>query len=574
LNRLVRWAIVSLLVFPACAPAMRGAGTAPRDGSEEVVLTVLSTNDLHGALDGVMDADLAGPGRRLGGVEYLASAVQQVRAGARGPVILLDAGDCFEGPLAVNASEGKLCHEVFSRLGYDAVGLGNHEFDYGACGPDPVDREPDDPQCALKAALATAQVPVVSANVREADSGRVPDWVRPFVVIERAGVRIGVTGVVPPDTPIVSSPGGTRGLDFVDPVEAVREVLPRMRAEGAEVIVVLAHVSGACDRVGSRPTRTGLTSDCRPDGDLGRLSRELAQDGVDLIVAGHSHVFIAGAAGGVPVMEATSQGRFLARAEIRFDRRSRRVARGGVRVQAPIPVCREEFAQSGVCSAAFPGFVRAWPAVPEVQRFRQQAEREFEAVCQEVIGEASEDIPHGRGPETPLGDLTADLMRAAAGLAGGAQADAAFVNQGAIRDGLSAGPITMCDLYRVWPFEDTLVEVRLTAAELQQIFEFVVNRLHKWFAVSGLVLAVDRRGARVVVLDESGRPLEPGREFRVVTTSYLLRGGDRLDEFLGRLPPDRIRMLPIRSHRDAFREGIRRVSPVAAPRSGRVRVEP
>lgn len=569
MRRVERAWIAATVALAACAGAGR---TGSRPGTDPLVtLTVLTTNDLHGALDGVRNPDLAG--ERLGGVEILASAVKALRAEAPGPVLLLDAGDCFQGPLPVNASEGKLCHQMFSLLGYDAVGLGNHEFDYRDCGPEPPGREPADPQCALKQVLREATVPVVAANVRDAATGDRALGLRPYVVLERGGVRVGVTGVVPRETPMVSNPGGTRGLVFTDPVEEVRSVLPQMRAEGAGVVVVLAHVDGACEGVGDRPTAEGLTPSCRLTGTLDRMVQALRPGEVDLVVAGHSHVFIAGTAGGVAIVESLSQGRFLGRVEMTVDRRTGRTVLGGVRVRPPIPLCRAENLASRWCNPRFPGFVRAWRADPEALRFREDAEDAYLATCREVVGEVGAAIPHGRGPETPLGDLAADLMREAPAALGEGPADAAFVNQGSIRDDLSAGPLSMCDLYRVWPFEDTLVEARMSGAQLREVFEFVVRDLHKWFAVSGISLRVHEPSGRVEVLDPSGRPLEDDRLYRVVTTSYLARGGDRMDTFLGRLPPDRLRVLPFPSHRDAFREVLRRRGgPLVPPAGGRVQV--
>ncbi len=562
--------VIAAVLLGACAGAQ-----PPRTGPDQppvVTLTFLTMNDFHGALDGVRDPDLAGEGGRLGGVETLASAVKALRAEAPGPVLLLDAGDCFQGPLPVNASEGKVCQRMFSLLGADAVGLGNHEFDYRDCGPDPPDREPEDPQCALKQALREAAVPVVAANVRDAETGDRALGLRPYVVLERGGVLVGVTGVVPRETALVSSPGGTRGLVFTDPVEEVRSVVPRMRAEGAGVVVVLAHVDGDCEGVGDRPPGDGLTTHCRLTGTLGRLVRAVRPGEVDVVVAGHSHVFIAGTVDGVAVVESLSQGRLLGRVEVAVDRRTGRVVPGGVRVRPPVPLCRAEDPASRLCNPRFPGFAGAWPPDPEALRFREEVEAAYLSACREVVGEAGADLPHGRGPETPLGDLTADLMREAPVVLGEEAADVAFVNQGSIRDGLSAGPITMCDLHRVWPFDDTLVEARMSGAQLREVFEFAVRDLHKWFAVSGISLRVHEPSGHVEVLDPSGRPLQDDRLYRVVTTSYLARGGARMDTFLGRLPPDRLRVLPFPSHRDAFREVLRRRAPLTPPTPGRVRI--
>ena len=546
-----------LMLFPLmlAAPAL----------AETVTLTVLSTNDFHGAIDGVEDPELAGKARWLGGAEYLASMVKKLRAEAHGPSILVDAGDCFQGQLAVNLAEGVPCVRLFDLVGYDVATLGNHEFDYLDCGPDTPGETPKRPRCALEHALAGSRHPVVIANVVD-DAGTValPN-VRPYVVIPVGPIKVGVTGVLTPLTPIVSNPGGTAGLRFIDPVKAVRAVVPRMRAEGADVVVVLAHLTGSCP--GEDAVPPGGATDCRVSGELGTLLQKLAGQ-VDLVAAGHSHVFLAGDQQPVQVMETHSQGRFVGRARLAVDTAAHRVVE--VKVLAPAPVCRAEDPDSAVCSPHYAGFAGVVAPDPEVLRFREEVDRTVDAVCKDVVATAAEDIVHNRGHESQLADLTADLMREAGGVAHGGTgpADFAFVNLGSIRDSLRKGQVTMCDVHRIWPFEDRLVEVRMTGAQLRGVFRFVTGRLHKWFAISGG--GARGSGPTLEILDAGGNPIDPGRVYRVVTSAYLLRGGDQIKTILSDVPPSDVRILDYRTQKDAFRSILGARGTVVPPPSGRI----
>ncbi|MBM4396946.1 MAG: bifunctional metallophosphatase/5'-nucleotidase [Deltaproteobacteria bacterium] len=580
-----RTVVVTLLAALACAGAPRGGGEGGA-APGAVTLTVLSTNDFHGALSGVDDPDLAGPGGRLGGVEYLAGMVSKLRAEAPGPTLLLDAGDCFQGELAVNASEGMACVRMFNLLKYDAVTIGNHEFDYLSCGPDEqtiergpegwVTKVPPDPRCALRKAVGEARYAVVSANVRDAATGErgpVPG-ARPYAIVDvGGGVKVGVTGVVTRSTPMVSNPGGASGLSFTDPVLEVRDVLPGMRAEGAGVIVVLAHVTGDCRRREAGIPADGTTP-CKVTGELADLADGFGPGEVDLIVAGHSHVFLAGGKNRVPVMEGVAQGRFLGHARIAVDPVTRKAAAGGVRVLPPVPVCRAEDGASRVCSKSYPGFAGVASPDAEALRLREEADAVVAGTCRQVVATATADIVHDRGRESALANLAMDLMREAAtpetGALGPAPADFAFMNMGATRDSLRTGPISACDLHRVWPFEDRLAELSLTGEELASLFGFVTGKVRKALALSGGTLVVHGGRGGVELLDASGKPVDPARTYRVVTTLYLLRGGDRVNEVLGHLPPERVRILSYPTYRDALRLMMSKRGRISPPTLGRI----
>jgi 2',3'-cyclic-nucleotide 2'-phosphodiesterase (5'-nucleotidase family) len=560
------------ILAAALAAGLAGTAAARPGAPVGPVLTVLSTNDLHGALEGVVRPEMAGRGRILGGFDRVAGLLGVLKAADPAHTLVVDAGDCFQGEVAVNRAEGMPCAQLFNLAGYDARTVGNHEFDYVDCGPEEPGKAVKDPTCALRAVLARSSQPVVLANVRQGEGGPRVAWpnVQAGAVRDVGGVKVGFVGVVTRSTPRVSNRDGSAGLDFTDPVVEVREVAAALRRQGATVVVLLAHVTGQCGRGASLPGPGDRG--CRVDGELRALG-DGVKGLVDLIVAGHAHAWLAGEKGPVPVMETPGQGSFVARARIALDGAGRPLP-GGVTVEPAAPVCREEDPASTVCGPQWPGWAGVAPSHPGVRAVTEEARASVADLCGQVVAEADEDVLHARGVESPLGNLTADLMREAAAAPGPdgrpQWADVAFTNAGSVRDSLRKGPVTACDVYRVWPFNDPLVEVRLTGAEVEALADFWVKQVQKVPAISGIRVTRYRDG-RVAVRTSEGRLLDRAANYRVVTTAYLLKGGDRLDSFLGRLPPDRLsNPAPESTYRDSFLRVLRARGHVAAPALGRV----
>ncbi len=557
----------------AVADALPGRAGSP---GGPVTLTILSTNDLHGALDGIVVPELAGKGERLGGFAWTAGLLARLKAEDPAHTLIVDAGDCFQGELAVNLQEGLPCVRFFNAVGYDVRTIGNHEFDYVGCGPEAPGKASGDPRCALQKVLAASSHPVVVTNVRQTPSGRRVGWpnVVPWLVKDVGGIRVGIAGVVTPNAPRVSNRAGSAGLDFTDLPGEVHQAVQALRGAGATVVIVLAHVTGQCPRGGSMPGPGD--AGCDVDGELKAMVGALKPGDVDLVVAGHSHAWLAGERMAVPVMETPGQGMFVGRARVSLDPGTGRALQGGVRVEPPVPVCRVADDASKVCGARYPGFAGVAVPLPAVVAVVAEAQATVAPICAEVVAEAVEDILTHRGLETPLGNLTADLLREAAPVEAGPDgrihgADLAFLNQGSVRDSLRKGTVTRCDLHRVWPFDDGLVEVRLTGAEVQRLAAFWVDTVHKIPAVSGVQITRNRDGTTVVGTPD-GQPLDPGKEYRAVTTSYLLNGGDRLDAFLGQLPEGRVRKLVgDATYRDAFARLLKARGRISAPGIGRIR---
>src|SRR5204862_274287 len=185
-------------------------------------------------------------GVRRGGAAYLAPAIRRARAECVAPEcvsLLVDAGDQFQGTLASNLAFGRPVVRLFNQLGYVAAALGNHEFDWG--------------QDTMRARMRDAHYPFLGANVRYADGRDVP-WIRDDTLIVREGLKVGVIGLASVLTARTTAARNVTGLVFLPPGPIVDSLARRLRARGADYVIVLDHDGAFCDRTGAAACRGGI----------------------------------------------------------------------------------------------------------------------------------------------------------------------------------------------------------------------------------------------------------------------------------------------------------------------------
>src|SRR5262249_675168 len=280
--------------------------------SQEVTIRVLHTADLHGALAAWDDwADR--PAAR--GLEKVATLIRAARADTnedtRG-ALLLDAGDAlFGSPLVRTWREGprrdpEPVIAAMNALGYDAMAVGNHEFDAG--------------RATLDSAMARAKFPFLAANVVDARTGR-PAF-GTSLVREFAGVRIGVIGLTTPAVPQLMDSTLCSGLRFLDPLQVAREEIPRLRgAERCDAVIALVHMGLERDP-GARGGESKPRPADVPNENLGyRLAYEVP--GLDAGILGHTHQVVSSVKiGSTLVTPAGKNGAGLGRLELTFTRTS------------------------------------------------------------------------------------------------------------------------------------------------------------------------------------------------------------------------------------------------------------
>ncbi|SIO44402.1 5'-nucleotidase [Rhodovulum sp. ES.010] len=472
-----------------------GAGTA----SADYALTILHTNDFHARFEPISKYD-AGcseednrAGECFGGSARLMTAVAAARARA-GNVLLVDGGDQFQGTLFYTYYKGKVAAEMMNKMGYDAMTVGNHEFD-------------DGPE-VLRGFVDAVDFPILMSNADISGEPLLSGAIRKSVVIERGGERLGLIGLTPQDTDELASPG--RNVIFTDPVEAVQAEVDRLTDEGVNKIIVLSHSGYDLDK---------------------RLAAETT--GVDVIVGGHTNTYLSNtadsAAGPYPTMvgdtaivQAYAYGKFLGELTVTFDDAGEVVQAVGEPLIMDAAVAEDGATMDRIAELAGP----------------------LEEIRQRVVAEAATPIDGDRSVcramECPMGNLVADAMLDRVRDQG---IRIAIQNSGGLRASIDAGPVTMGEVLTVLPFQNTLstffVSGRTIIDALENGLSQVEEGAGRFPQVAGLRVTWDpaappgsRVGDVAVQGGDGWHPLDPAATYGVVSNNYVRNGGDGYDMFL------------------------------------------
>lgn len=492
--------------------------------SDEYVLTVIGTNDIHGAV-------AASEGR--GGLPMLAAYVNALRAKREqdgGALLLIDAGDMWQGTLESNLGEGSEIVAAFNTMGYAAAAIGNHEFDFGPVGPeDKPLAASDDPRGALKARAAEARFPLLAANLIDDATSRPVDWpnVMPSVILEVAGIKVGVIGVVTKDAFVTTLAANTGGLTIAPLAEAIIEHAVQLREQGATLIIVAAHAGGRCWEFAD----PNDLSSCEPTAEIFATAREIPQGLVDHIVAGHVHAGLAHEVNGITITSAYTRAAAFGRVDFLIDRDDGTwTAR---HVFAPHEVCERQAAVDGACVAAgtaqsaTPVFAGAsLTADPAVVEALQPAFERALQVKEEALGiSLRSPIRLHVNDRSPLGNLFADGLLAAV-----PEADIAIHNsRGGLRADLPEGELNFGHVYEVFPFSNRVVSFELSVPELRRVFARQLLREHGvQISFAGLTVQTrcEEAGMKIEFFRPSGERLAEADRVVIASNDFLATGGD------------------------------------------------
>jgi 5'-nucleotidase len=543
-----RLAFALLLALAGCATP-RG-GQAP---AAPVQVAITAFNDFHGALEPPRQSiETAAPDGTMvrvpaGGAAYFASAVERLRA-ANPNHVLVSAGDLTSAsPLASAAFLDEPTILAMNRIGLDFNAVGNHEFDRGraellrlqngGCAQHTARRP-----CAVDPAFPGARFRYLAANVRtEAGTTLFPaTGIRRFGRGARA-VRVGFIGLTLRQTATLVTPGGVAGLTFADEADSINAAIPRLRAEGADAIVVLIH-QGLSTEVGYND------HSCRGiDGDLLPVLARL-DPAVDLVVSGHTHNAYVCDYGRIDpsrpflVTSAGRSGTLLTDIRLAIDPARGRV----VDRRADNLIVQSEAYTSGSGPVPLTDLVPRYQPDPAIAALVGRYVQATVALGTRVIGRLQgpalrETASSG---ESVLGNLIADSFLAATGApdAGGAQI--AFTNQTSVRTDIvpaADGSVTFGQLFAAQPFGNDLIVKSMTGAQIRALLEQqfasgsnTVTRPIMLLPSRGLTYGYDLarpQGARILDLRLGGDPIRDDAVYRVTMNSFLATGGDNFTLF-------------------------------------------
>ncbi|WP_149140948.1 bifunctional metallophosphatase/5'-nucleotidase [Gemmobacter caeruleus] len=471
-----------------------GAGMAHADYS----LTLLHTNDFHDRYEPISKYDSTCPaedntaGECFGGSARLVTALAEARARSNN-TILVDGGDQFQGTLFYTYYKGKMTAEFMNKLGYDAMTVGNHEFD-------------DGPE-VLKGFVEAVGFPVLMSNADISMEPLLKDKILKSTVIERGGEKLGLIGLTPQDTDELASPG--KNVIFTDPVQAVQGEVDKLTAEGVNKIIVLSHSGYLVDQA----VAAGTT-------------------GVDVIVGGHDNTYLSNvsedAAGPYPTMvnntaivQAYAYGKFLGELNLTFNDAGEITEAKGEPLIMDAKVAED---------------------APTVARIAELG-KPLEEIRNKVVAESAEAIEGNRDicrqVECSMGNLVADAMLDRVKDQG---VTIALANSGGLRASIDAGPVTMGEVLTVLPFQNTLSTFKVPGAVLKDALENGASQYEekagRFLQVAGMKYTVDpaqpagSRVSDVMVAEGDGfAALDPAKDYLVVSNNYVRGGGDGFKMF-------------------------------------------
>ena len=482
-----------LLLGAATLAVMAGTGTVAR---ADFTLNILHFNDFHSRYDSInkydsnCGAEDEAEGKCFGGMGRLKAAIDMRRAALEDEgenVVLLDAGDDFQGSLYFTTYGSEVVNEFNNQLGIDVMALGNHEFDRG-------------PEETAKL-LDNADYTIISGNLNVSGEPLLAGKLKGVAILDIGGEKVGVVSALAEDTAETSSPG--ENVIFTNIEANLLGAVEALEAAGINKIIALTH--------------DGFTRD-----------EEIAAavPGIDVIVGGHSHTLmsntIEGAEayptmiGDVPVVTAGSYAKFLGELKVTWDDDGNVVSATGDATLLDAAVTPDEAVIARLAELSAP----------------------IEELKAKVIGVATADIDGSRDTcramECSMGDLLGDAMVDRAKDQG---VTIAIQNGGGLRSSIDAGDITMGEVLTVLPFSNTLATMQLKGADVIAALENGLSQVEegagRFPQVSGLKFSWTKAkpaGERVIKVEvmEDGAwvPIDPDKLYGVATNNYMRGGGD------------------------------------------------
>lgn len=574
--------LILFLAACATAPVPQTAPSAAHVSTEPVHVIIVGTTDRHGWYDSHHESRNA---PAYGGLALFGGYVANLRSKHPGQVIVVDSGDLFQGTLESNLFEGEPVVKGYNAVGYNAAAVGNHEFDYGPVGSDSVAHLPgQDPLGALKKNAANAKFSFLSANLTEKATGKTPSWAKRYTMVAAGGAKVGIIGLSTPDTPNVTMSANVATLTFGDPIPATISAAKELRANGADAIIVIAHMGGRCKNIDTNPADT---STCENDQEAIRFLNALPKGTIDAYFAGHTHSQIRHYINGVATLQPSPYGREFSMVDLTIDTSRHAVTNSEM---APLTmVCAQVYDHTETCdpkkapagAALVPRIFEGAP-VTELAGLMDV----FKPYLQQVSAKRNEDtgirttdrIKRGYARETAIGDLFTDAMRAYM------KTDIAFMNSGGIRTDLPAGTILYANMFDVSPFDNFPAIVTMTGAQVRQMVDMTaIGGGRGILQASGIrytfdeALDADKPGPQrhrlTAITLADGQPLDPKATYRVAMIDFLVTGGEGLDVVMKQIPDDLKKIDYTRPIRDLLIDAIKAMpQPVAPKLDGRITV--
>lgn len=484
--------LIVVMIFMGFSVPVSAANIIPISVKLPVDIEFIHLSDTHGGMyTDLTSGDFSGT--KSYKLPYLAKIISDKRA-AGSNVVLTSGGDMFQGTPISNVLEGKTMIDSMSIMQFDAMSIGNHEYDWG------IEKVVDND----KTLKGDSKVPALACNIYKKGTNELVDYAQEYIIVEKSGVKIGIIGVVDevtfPNTILASK---IEDFDFRDPAPRVQEISEDLKKNNkADIVIVLAHK--AID-------------------ELENLANKLTGNYVDAMFGGHSHTTDIQVANNIPMAIGGRDGRGYMGLTLTLQ------PDGQVTVKEPMKYIETYKEADGKQTAEFLDM--------NIKNLIDTAALELEVVFNEVIGVVDEFLP--RKPingevnkDSPLRNWQADVLKEYA------KADFGFTNAGGIRTDIDAGDLTIGELFAINPFDNVIITVKMTGAQVKTLVEQGLGEVEGSnpkeggyeYGLSGLKVKFDSTnpvGKRVVSITMTdGTPIDMNKTYTVATNDFMGTGGD------------------------------------------------
>ena len=492
--------LISLSLLPGLASAWE------KDKTYDI--TILHTNDHHGHF---WQNDHGEYG--LGAQKTLVDGIRQEVAASGGSLLLLSGGDINTGVPESDLQDAEPDFRGMNLIGYDAMAVGNHEF--------------DNPLSVLRQQEKWATFPLLSANIYQKSSGQ--RLFKPYALFDRQGIKIAVLGLTTDDTAKIGNPEYFTDIEFRPPAQEAKQVVEQLRKEEQPDVIIAATHMGHYDN--------GNHGSIAP-GDV-EMARSLPAGYLDLIVGGHSQDPVCMASdnhkqvdyvpgtpcspdrqNGTWIVQAHEWGKYVGRADFQF-----RNGKLTLKHYQLIPVNLKKKVEKADGSSERVYYTRQIAEDPAMMKlltpFQDKGKAQLEVKIGSVNGKLEGDRSKVRFVQTNLARvlLAAQMERASA--------DFAVMSGGGVRDSIEAGDITYKSVLKVQPFGNTLVYADMTGREIEKYLAVVANMKPDsgaYAQFANVSLVADGSGVSAVKIN--GQPLQADKTYRMATLNFNALGGD------------------------------------------------
>jgi 2',3'-cyclic-nucleotide 2'-phosphodiesterase / 3'-nucleotidase / 5'-nucleotidase len=500
----------SAKVYADASENIHSLGNVQEDGNtwglysldNKIHVQLLGINDFHGQLDtwrSIKDKD-GNVVDYSGGIEYLGAYLKRYEAENPANTLMLQAGDLVGASPPVSALlQDEPTIRFMNELGFDVGTIGNHEFDEGVTEMKRLIKggsHPKTKQYEQKYGEFTGStMDYVVANV--VDEKTKEPILPPYTIKEVNGVKFGFIGVVTTETPSIVTASGVKGVVFTDEVKAINKYTKELKSKGVKNIVVLAHDPGTSKTDGTNAT--GRVIDMAKDID----------SEVDVIYGAHDHKYLNTNVDGKIVVQSWSYGTAFSDIDLTIDPITKEIVAGSAKI---VDTLHSKITPDAKIKAELDGY-----------------QEDIKPITGQLVGEAAVDLTReaSAAGETALGNLIADGMRVAT------NTDFAFMNVGGIRNDLKKGPLTWGDLFKVQPFGNDIVTMKITGDQVRTLLNQQYNAppsYNKIMQISGLRYTWNDKlpiGQKVLdIFLPNGKKIDPKAEYSITVNNFMADGGD------------------------------------------------